>query len=70
MKKILTNLEEIIAAFFLAVVLSVVVVNVALRFLTTKSFAWLEEVSYFSFAWMIFMGASIGCCMHSVNTVI
>lgn len=58
MKKILANIEEIIAAFFLSVLLILTIANVALRFTTGRSLAWSEEISYLCFAWVVFVGAS------------
>lgn len=58
MKKIFANLEEIIIAFFLLVMVSLISGNVIIRLITGESITWLEEISYFSFAWVIFVGAS------------
>lgn len=58
MKRIWANLEEIIISFFLFVMVGVISVNVILRLTVHLSFSWLEEVSYFCFAWVIFVGAS------------
>lgn len=58
MKKILANLEEIIAAVFLAVMVIVLVANVAMRITTSRSIIWMEEIAYLCFAWVVFVGAA------------
>lgn len=58
MKKVLANLEEIIVSFFLLLMVCMISFNVVLRVATRQSIPWLEEVSYFCFAWIIFVGAS------------
>lgn len=58
MKRIWANLEEIIISFFLFVMVGVMSANVILRLTIHLSFPWLEEIVYFCFAWIIFVGAS------------
>ena len=58
MRKLLVNLEEIIASFFLAVMIVVLVANVFMRIATSRSIIWMEEIAYLCFAWVVFVGAS------------
>lgn len=52
------NLEEILCGFFLVSMVSLVIVNVLLRFLFSYSITWAEEVSTICFVWSVFVGAS------------
>ena len=54
----LKNLEEILCGFFLVSMVSLVIVNVLLRFLFNYSITWAEEVSTICFVWSVFIGAS------------
>jgi TRAP-type C4-dicarboxylate transport system permease small subunit len=54
----LKNLEEILCGFFLVSMVSLVIVNVLLRFLFNFSITWAEEVSTICFVWSVFVGAS------------
>jgi TRAP-type C4-dicarboxylate transport system permease small subunit len=54
----LKNLEEILCGFFLVSMVSLVIVNVLLRFLFNYSITWAEEVSTICFVWSVFVGAS------------
>jgi TRAP-type C4-dicarboxylate transport system permease small subunit len=58
LKKVLFNFEEIIAALFLSVMILVLVVNVTIRITTSHSLLWVEEITYFCFAWVVFIGAA------------
>lgn len=66
-KRIICNIEEIVASIFLLILLVLTITNISLRFLTGGSLIWIEEVSYGCFAWVIFLGASGAYkrCMHS-----
>ena len=57
-KYYLSNLEEILCGFFLVSMVSLVIVNVLLRFLFSYSITWAEEVSTICFVWSVFVGAS------------
>lgn len=57
-KYYLSNLEEILCGFFLVAMVSLVIVNVLLRFLFSYSITWAEEVSTICFVWSVFVGAS------------
>ena len=57
-KYYLENLEEILCGFFLVTMVSLVVVNVLLRFIFNYSITWAEEVSTICFVWSVFVGAS------------
>ena len=54
----LKNLEEILCGFFLVAMVSLVIVNVLLRFIFNYSITWAEEVSTICFVWSVFVGAS------------
>ena len=54
----LSNLEEILCGIFLVSMVSLVIVNVLLRFLFNYSITWAEEVSTICFVWSVFVGAS------------
>lgn len=62
MKKILVrllfNAEEIISAAFLSVTVSVVIINVILRYGFRSGLFWVEEVATTAFIWSIFVGAA------------
>lgn len=53
-----SNLEEILCGFFLVSMVSLVIVNVLLRFIFSYSITWAEEVSTICFVWAVFIGAS------------
>lgn len=54
----LKNLEEILCGSFLVIMVSLVIINVLLRFLFNYSITWAEEVSTLCFVWSVFVGAS------------
>ena len=58
LKKICVNIEEIIAGIALCIMSVATVFNVFCRLILSKSYPWAEEISYFCFAWLIFVGAS------------
>ena len=58
LKKICVNIEEIIAGIALCIMSVATVFNVFCRLVLSKSYPWAEEISYFCFAWLIFVGAS------------
>ncbi len=51
-------MDLILSAFFLCVTVAVVIVNVALRYLSHGGLFWAEEVSTTSFIWSIFIGSA------------
>jgi TRAP-type C4-dicarboxylate transport system permease small subunit len=57
-KYYLDNLEEILCGCFLVFMVSLVIVNVFLRYLFSYSITWAEEVSTICFVWSVFIGAS------------
>lgn len=57
-KKLCINFEEILCGFFLISMISLVIINVILRFLFDYSIPWAEEVSTICFVWAVFVGAS------------
>ena len=58
LKQLLGNLDILVSGFFLCITVSVVIVNVALRYLFHGGFFWAEEVSTTSFIWCVFIGAA------------
>jgi len=57
-KKILQNFEVIISGIFLMVTVSVVIINVILRYLFQGGLFWVEEVATTCFIWSVFIGAA------------
>jgi len=62
----LNNLEEILCGCFLVAMVSLVIVNVLLRFVLNYSITWAEEVSTICFVWSVFIGAS-AVYKHKMN---
>lgn len=58
LKKILYNLEEIIASIFLIITTGLVVINVFLRYFMDTGLYWSEEVATSCFVWSVFIGAA------------
>ena len=52
------HLEEILCGCFLIAMISLVIVNVFLRYLFDYSIFWAEEVATICFVWCVFIGAS------------
>ena len=50
--------EEILCSVFLVVMISLVIINVFLRYLFGISISWAEEVATICFVWCVFVGAS------------
>jgi len=57
-KTFLRYFEEIFCACFLVTMISLVIVNVFLRYLFDYSIFWAEEVATICFVWCVFIGAS------------
>ncbi|MBU7592656.1 TRAP transporter small permease [Metabacillus halosaccharovorans] len=57
-KKIFDPIDDIIATLALAVIISLTVINVFLRFVLNSPVAWAEEVSVGLFIWLVFVGMS------------
>ncbi|MBC85811.1 MAG: C4-dicarboxylate ABC transporter permease [Bdellovibrionaceae bacterium] len=57
-KYYLKNFEEIICGTFLITMVSIVIVNVSLRYLFNYSIYWAEEVPTICFVWLTFVGAA------------
>lgn len=58
MKKLLTNIEEIITGIALCIMTVLIVGNVFCRLFLSRSFTWAEELSYICYAYIIFVGGS------------
>jgi TRAP-type C4-dicarboxylate transport system permease small subunit len=56
--RLLFNAEEIVSAAFLSVTVSVVIINVVLRYGFRSGLFWVEEVATTAFIWSIFVGAA------------
>jgi TRAP-type C4-dicarboxylate transport system permease small subunit len=56
--RLLFNAEEIVSAAFLSVTVSVVILNVILRYGFRSGLFWVEEVATTAFIWSIFVGAA------------
>lgn len=59
-KKIINNLEEIIAAGFIILTTVLVIINVFMRYFLKAGIYWSEEVATASFVWAVFIGAVAG----------
>ncbi len=57
-KFFIKNFEELISGFFLSLMVSIVIMNVILRYAFNKGIFWAEEVATISFVWAVFVGAS------------
>ena len=72
MKKILDTLfkgTEILIAFFLAVMITLVFANVVLRYLFSRGFAWSEEIARLCFIYLVYLG-SIGAMRDNRHLLI
>jgi len=58
LKMLFDNLEEVLCGMFLLVMISLVIINVFLRYFTYYSLYWAEEVATICFVWAVFIGAS------------
>ena len=56
--KLLRHFEEILCSVFLVTMISLVTLNVFLRYLFGISISWSEEVATACFVWLVFVGAS------------
>lgn len=54
-----TNLEEVVTAVLLAVMIGSVGLGVFFRYVLQSPFSWTEEVVLICMVWMVFLGASI-----------
>lgn len=52
------HIEEIFCSLFLITMISLVIINVFLRYLFDYSIFWAEEVATICFVWCVFIGAS------------
>jgi TRAP-type C4-dicarboxylate transport system permease small subunit len=58
LKHFFKHLEEILCSVFLITMISLVIINVFLRYLFDHSIFWAEEVATICFVWCVFVGAS------------
>ncbi len=56
--RLLYNTEEIVSAAFLSVTVSVVILNVILRYGFRSGLFWVEEIATTAFIWSVFVGAA------------
>lgn len=57
-KKIIQNLEEILASGFIIFTTLLVLVNIFMRYFLKTGIPWSEEVATTSFVWAVFIGAA------------
>ena len=57
-KQLFSNFDLILSGFFLCVTVLVVIINVALRYLSHGGIFWAEEVATTSFIWSVFVGSA------------
>lgn len=57
-KHVLYNFDLVLSGFFLCTTVLVVIVNVALRYLSLGGIFWAEEVATTSFIWSVFIGTA------------
>lgn len=55
---VLHNLEDIVAAAFLAVTTVLVIINIVMRYILNSGIVWTEEVATGCFVWSVFIGAA------------
>jgi TRAP-type C4-dicarboxylate transport system permease small subunit len=60
---------EVLIAFFLAVMISLVFMNVVCRYLFSKGFAWSEEIARLCFIYLVYLG-SIGAMRDNQHLII
>ena len=58
LKFFFAHFEEILCGIFLVTMISLVIINVFLRYLFAYSIFWAEEVATICFVWCVFIGAS------------
>lgn len=69
LKWVVSNIPELIAGIAIVVMVSVVSINVVLRYIFSKSLVWCEEVAAISFIWLIFVGAAACYKRHSLISI-
>ena len=57
-KTLVRNFEELVCGTFLVTMITLVILNVFLRYIFSYSITWSEEVATICFVWCVFMGAS------------
>lgn len=57
-RKLYKNFEVVVSAGFLCVTVSVVILNVILRYAFRSGLFWVEEIATASFIWSVFIGAA------------
>ena len=66
MKKILINLEEIIAGIFLLITVFSVIINVFFRSIGLGTISTSEEIATLSFVWSVYLGA-VACYKRKMH---
>ncbi len=59
LRNLYDNFEEYAAAFFVAVMIFCLTLQVIMRITVGSSLAWTEELSRYSFLWAVYVGASL-----------
>lgn len=54
------NLEEVVMAVLLVLIVAVMGIQVIMRYVLRSSLVWAEELSRYLFIWFVFMGLSYG----------
>jgi C4-dicarboxylate transporter DctQ subunit len=58
-RRLLDNLEEVVAAVLVAAICIIVGMEVVLRYILTRPLSWTEELSTILFVWITMLGSSI-----------
>ena len=53
-----TRFEELLGSLLLAVMVSIAFINVIVRYCTSFSFAWTEELTVNFFVWVVLLGTA------------
>src|SRR5262249_14436629 len=67
--KIARNAEEILTGTFLVVMSLATLANVVARYVFGAPIPWAEELSRYSFVWLVFLGAAV-CSKHGRHVAI
>ena len=68
-KWVLCNIPELIAGAAMIIMITVVSINVVLRYAFSRSIVWCEEVAAISFIWLIFVGAAACYKRHELISI-
>jgi len=57
--RILARIQSLAAVVMLGIIITVVSLNILLRYVFDNPIAWTEELALFLFVWIVFLGASV-----------